>query len=240
MWSQETQLCVSPAQPLPTHLKPETYFCLSHCGCEDFFTTSSEYKIWNNRQPIQRKTQTAAVHKVSTQKKRYAYSLCKSKEILSLTNLGTLSAGKKRVYSIAIYQNHAWACPWSSQRLLLVNGSAGNQWGWMRTTSTGPLFASSLSELNMLVGSFSSFWNQGLIQPRNSFFFFLLALSIFSDSPPGIWTCRDPGIIWSFWPLLPFCREKEGLPACAVPAFERLGSVPWWQFLIFLNSYFAL
>lgn len=174
MWSQETQLCVSPAQPLPTHLKPETYFCLSHCGCEDFFTTSSEYKIWNNRQPIQRKTQTAAVHKVSTQKKRCAYSLCKSKEILSLTNLGRLSAGKKRVYSIAIYQNHAWACPWSSQRLLLVNGSAGNQWGRMRTTSTGPLFASSLSELNMLVGSFSSFWNQGLIQPRNSIFFSFL------------------------------------------------------------------
>lgn len=78
---------------------------------------------------------------------------------------------KKRVYSFAIYQNHAWACPWSSQRLLLVNVSAGNQWGRMRTTSTGPLFASSLSELNMLVGSFSSFWNQGLIQPRNSIFF---------------------------------------------------------------------
>lgn len=105
-------------------------------------------------------------------KRKSVYSLCKFKEILNLANLVRPSAGNKRVYSIAIYQNHACTYPWSSQKVLLANGPSGNQWGQMRTTSAGPLFASSLTELIMLVGSFSSFWNQGLILPRNSNCFF--------------------------------------------------------------------
>lgn len=133
------------------------------------------------------------------------------------------------------------ACGWSQW----------NQRGWMRRTAVATVCSLSLSELNTLFGSFSSFGNQGLILHCTSSCFLSSLLHwvrFLTHLLQGVWCCRDPGVFWALWPLLQFFlvrrragRRRGGGSFCLCCSgiwgirFSSLMTT-----LIFLNCYFAL